>query len=94
MPKVYDKWLLLGPLEVGATGDQLDQHLVKAAPALLGDAGDVGVELGGHPQDNVAAVGLLAHVDNSTASGTMRSSQKQGSRRANAQPSYSRRCIR
>jgi hypothetical protein len=85
--------LLLRPFEVGAPGDQLDQHLVEAAPALLGDAGDMGVKLGGHPQDDVAAVGL-GHVDNSTASGTIMASQKQGSRRANVQPSYSRRYIR
>jgi hypothetical protein len=82
--------LLLGQLEVRAAGDQLDQDLVEASPALLRDPSDVGVKLGRHPQDDVAAVGLLGHLSDSTASGTMRSSQKQGSRRANAQPSYSR----
>lgn len=90
MSKVYDKGLLLGSLEVGAAGNELDQHLVEAAPGLLGDAGDVGVQLGGHPENDVAAVGLFGHVDNSTASGTIVKSDKQGSRRANAQPSYSR----
>lgn len=86
--------LLLGSFEVRSAGDQLDQHLVEAAPTLLCNVGDVSVELRGHPQDDIAAVGLFGHVDNSTACDTMRSSQKQGSRRANAQPSYSRRYIR
>lgn len=63
--------LLLGAFEVRAARYQLDKHLVQAPAALLCEAGDVGVKLGGHPQDDVAAVGLLGHLDDGTASGTM-----------------------
>ena len=66
---------LLRAFEVGAAGEQLDHHLIEAPSALLGQSGEVGVKLGGHPQDDVAAVGLLGHLRHSTASGTMRSSQ-------------------
>lgn len=70
-----ERGLLLGELEVGAASDQLDQNLIQAPAALLGEPGNVRVELGSHPKDDVAAVGLLGHLRNSTASGTIRSSQ-------------------
>jgi hypothetical protein len=84
--------LLLRQPEVGAAGEQgLDQR-VEGLPFLLSDADQVRVELGEDSDLGLAA--RFGHGGNSNACATMAKSNKQGSRRANAQPSYSRRCIR
>ena len=72
--------LLLRELEVRAACDQLDQDLVEADAPGLGDGGDVRVQVGAHPQVGFAAVGLLGHLHDGTASGTIRSIKKTGRR--------------
>jgi hypothetical protein len=84
--------LLLGQLEVGASGKQVLDQRVEGLPFLFGNADQVRVERGEDSDLGLAA--RFGHATDSNACATMTESDKQGSRRANAQPSYSRRYIR
>lgn len=79
--------LLLRPFEVRPAGHQLDENLVQAPATLVGEAGDMGVQLGRHSQDHLAAIGLFGHSPDSSACGTMTEQANRARGATNTQPS-------
>ena len=73
--------LFLGELEVGAAREQGDDQLVQADVLLGGEVSEMSVQPGAKAHNGLAAVGVLGHLRDSIASGTMWSSQKAGPQR-------------